>query len=332
MNIKNVDTILQSVNLSKESLDFRDNSIVGNLTGFKALLGKIAELPLFKGPKAMLLTSSLYATSADSTKMPDSEYNTIYLMHSSIVNGITALLDLSKQLQTPEDADSVTIKLPDPADFNEAVEFQSDFLIAISQNVSNPKIGGKVVLTSWEQGPFRLTLHLGSSLAVGLVGGIASAATVGIHKHSEGKLFENMVKGLDVKSEAIQEVLRGLQVYVNVLLDGEAKKLQAKVFGESSNPEQTTRLVHAIKLFMGLIEKGAEIHPSSKAPESVKSSFPDFSKIPGVEATTTVATTAKPVEVPQIPAPSSPAPTPTEAAIPSHAEGVFGGVESLQAA
>jgi hypothetical protein len=106
-------------------------------------------------------------------------------------------------------------------------------------------------------------------------------------------MFEHMVKGLDVKTEAIQEVLRGLQVYVNMLLETEAKKLHAKSFNGSSDPEQEARLLHAIKLFMGLIEKGAELCPSLKASESVKSSFPDFSKLSSMKPATEVIQAAK---------------------------------------
>jgi hypothetical protein len=279
MNIRSVDSILQSVNLPKESLDFGDDYVVGNLTGFKSLMSKISDLPLFKEPREMLLGSSIYTTSRDSIKVQESEYNNLYYMHSNVVHGISALLDVFKDLLPPEDDDSVTIKIPDPSNFQEAVEFQSDFLVAISQNVLNPKIGGKVILKAWEPGSFRLTLNLGSSLAVGLVGGMASVAAKALKKHQEGKMFETLVKGLDVKNDAIQEVLRGLQVYVNLLLGVEAKKLNAKNFGESSNPEQEARVLNGIKLFMGLIEKGAEIHPSLKASESVKNLFPDFNKL-----------------------------------------------------
>jgi hypothetical protein len=279
MNIRSVESILQSIDLPKESLDFGAEYVVGNLSGFKGLMSKINDLPLFQAPKEMLLASSIYTASEDSIKVQDSEYNSIYLMHSNVVNGITAFLDFFKDLLPPEDDDSVTIKIPDPSDFNEAVEFQSDFLIAISQNVVNPTIGGQVILKAWEPGSFRLTLNLGSNLAVGLVGGMASAAAKAIKKHQEGKGFEQMVKGLDVKNEAIQEVLRGLQVYVNGLLGVEAKKLNTESFGDSANPEQETRLLHGIKLFMGLIEKGAEIHPSLKSSERVKDLFPDFSKL-----------------------------------------------------
>jgi hypothetical protein len=141
-----------------------------------------------------LLASCIYSTNGDSVKAPDSEYNTIYLMHSHIVHGIAAILDVCRETQPPEDADSVTIKIPDPADFNEAVESQSDFLIAISQNVQNPIIGGKVVLTSWEPAPFRLTLNLGSSLAAGLVGGMASAATVGLKSTRRAKCLNTWSK------------------------------------------------------------------------------------------------------------------------------------------
>jgi hypothetical protein len=278
MNIKNVDSILQSVNLPKESLDFSTDHIVGNLSGFKTLMSKINDLPLFKAPRERLLGSSIYTTSGDTIKLQDPEYNDIYVMHSNIVNGISALLDVFKDLLPPENADSVSIRIPDPADFNEAVEFQSDFLIAISQNVLNPQIGGKITLTGWGPGSFRFTLNLGSSQAVGLVGGMARAATKALQKHQEGKKFEPMVKGLDVKNEAIQEVLRGLQVYVNSLLGSEAKNLHAKNFGGSADPEQEGRLLHGMKILMGLIDKGAEIHPSSKASESVRNLFPEFSQ------------------------------------------------------
>jgi hypothetical protein len=279
MNIRNVESILRSVNLPKESLEFADNYTVGNLSGFKVLMNKINDLHLFKAPREMLLGSSIYTTNGNSIKVPDSEYNKIQLMHGNLVNGISALLDAFQEIQPQEDAESVTIKIPDPSNFNEAVEFQSDFLIAISQNVESAKIGGKVILTAWEPSPFRLTLNLGSSLAVGLVGGMARAAAAALKKHQEGRMFEHMVKGLDVKKDAIQEILRGLQAYVDSLLVIQAKRLYAKSFGEPADPDGEARLLHGIKLFRGLIEKGAELRPSSKASESVRGSFPDFTKL-----------------------------------------------------
>jgi hypothetical protein len=240
------------------------------------------------------------------------------MIHGNIVNGISAILDVFKDLLPPEDAHSVTIKIPEPADFNEAVEFQSDFLMAISQNVMNPKIGGKVVLTAWEPGGFWLTLNLGSSVAVELLGGMASAATAGLKKHREGSVFEEMVKGLDVKKEAIQEILRGLQIYVNMLLDIESKKPHAKHFGETSNPEQEARLLHGIKLFLGLINKGAELKPAVTASDSVKGAFPDFGKVALIGSETEEVEESETSPEPE--SNTEPAPAPVTAEAPPEAE------------
>jgi hypothetical protein len=54
MNIKKVESVLQSVNLPMESLVFGDNYMVGNLSGFKTLMSKIKELPLFQAPQRII--------------------------------------------------------------------------------------------------------------------------------------------------------------------------------------------------------------------------------------------------------------------------------------
>jgi hypothetical protein len=120
--------------------------------------------------------------------------------------------------------------------------------------------------------------------AVALVGGMAWAAAVVFKKYQEGKMFEQMARGMKIKNDSLEELLRGLRESIDLLLQNEARSLYDKEFGDTTDPEQIARLKLGIKTFMGLIEKGAEIHPALKVPENVKNLFPDFSKLSLIES------------------------------------------------
>lgn len=176
------------------------------------------------------------------------------------------------------------IKLPEPKDFKEAIDFQSKFFTAISQNIVNDEIKGAVVLKEWEPGSFWLTLFLGSLAAVKLVAGMAWAAAVVLKKYREAEMFALHAESLRIKNEALVELKRGLEEQNRLILESEAKALQANNFEKNDNHEQVERLKLGIKTFMELIDKGAELHPALNAPQPVKELFPDLSKVELIES------------------------------------------------
>jgi hypothetical protein len=253
-------------------------------------LAQIQNLPVLRQQIDFFNNSIIAKTDQNDLLLKAEQSVTLQNNANTLISGLSILLATLDQLVPADDANSVIIKLPDPIDFKQAIDFQNQFFTAISQNIVNPEISGKVVLKEWEPGSFWLTLFLGTSAAVNLVAQIAWSAAVVLKKFQEYKILEEQTKSLKIKNEALDEIKRGIEEQMKLTLESEAKALQIHNFKKSDNHEQVERLKMGIKTFMELIDKGAEIHPALNAPESVKNLFPNFKKLSSVESRTKLLT------------------------------------------
>jgi len=295
MNLKQIKAVLGKVDFKKSALTFErsyPNAWVKNMVAFNRFLKQVEVLQLLR-PQINFLNSSIVGnTDKDSIFIEAGQADAIENNAGSLINGLIILQATLNQLVPEDDPNSVIIKLPDPIDFKQAIDFQNQFFTAISQNIVNSEIGGKVVLKEWEPGSFWLTLFLGTSAAVNLIAQIAWSAAVVLKKFQEFKILEEQTKSLKIKNEALDEIKRGIEEQMKLTLESEAKALQIHNFKKSDNHEQVERLKMGIKTFMELIDKGAEIHPALNTPESVKNLFPDFKKLSSVESRTKLLTEA----------------------------------------
>jgi hypothetical protein len=200
--------------------------------------------------------------------------------------GAIGLLNVINQLIGKEDETTIAIKLPATSDIEEIIEYLSEINTAISQNVINTEIGGKVELKDWQPGSLWLAIGLGSFAAVKLVMGIVWAAAVIRKKRQEARIIEKLADGLEIKNQTLEELRTGAMEQIKLLIEAEAKNLVAHNFEKDDNREQIERLKLGIKTFTELIEKGMEVHPALKTPENIKNLFPDFNKLDSIESQT----------------------------------------------
>ena len=293
MNLKQLIAILRKVDFNGGALINEagyPNSWIRNISAFNRLLAQIQNLPVLRQQIDFFNNSIIAKTDQNDLLLKAEQSVTLQNNANTLISGLSILLATLDQLVPADDANSVIIKLPDPIDFKQAIDFQNQFFTAISQNIVNPEISGKVVLKEWEPGSFWLTLFLGTSAAVNLVAQIAWSAAVVLKKFQEYKILEEQTKSLKIKNEALDEIKRGIEEQMKLTLESEAKALQIHNFKKSDNHEQVERLKMGIKTFMELIDKGAEIHPALNAPESVKNLFPNFKKLSSVESRTKLLT------------------------------------------
>jgi hypothetical protein len=293
MNLKQLKAVLKKIDFKNGGLvndPAYPNSWIKNITAFNRLLTQIQKLPVLREQIDYFNNSIIVKTDQDNLLIKAEQAIALHNNSQTLISGLSILLTALDQLVPADDANSVIIKLPDPIDFKQAIDFQNQFFTAISQNIVNSEIGGKVVLKEWEPGSFWLTLFLGTSAAVNLVAQLAWSAAVVLKKFQEYKILEEQTKSLKIKNEALDEIKCGIEEQMKLTLESEAKALQVHNFKKSDNHEQIERLKMGIKTFMELIDKGAEIHPALSAPESVKNLFPDFKKLSSVESRTKLLT------------------------------------------
>ncbi len=253
---------------------------VSNLDPARAEFLRLAEAPELSDALEPILNSKVFATDRDEFVLTEADElrAAVYRLQLLIV-GLREALKYHAAAPSPE---SIVIKLPDPADFADALQTAEQFRLAIDQVIANKIIGGQIKLLGWETGSFWLYLALGTPAAVTLIGSVAWAAAVVRKKVLEGTILKKKVEAMEIHNDALDAVREGIEREVDLLLTAEAKAIYKKHFNAKDDPEQLQRIQYTIKTFSELIGKGAEVHPSLQVPEAVANLFPDPAKLNSV--------------------------------------------------
>jgi hypothetical protein len=259
-------------------------------------MNKMMELGLFSSKSSIIVSGELKRISegGDSITLNVSSYPSGYLrelrkgidelsgMAFFAVRFLKAIPTISPSI--PKPAEAFSIKLPCPRDFDDLIKMMSSVQTALGQNVINDKIKGHIKILSWEPGSFWFDIALGSQAAFGLAAAIVWAAAVILKKKKESELLVEKVRSLKIKNESLTDIRNAQKELLDLTVDAEARAVYDEHFGKTLDNEQMARLKHGIKLFSELINRGAEVHPSLSAPESVQNLFPDFSKLSLIES------------------------------------------------
>jgi hypothetical protein len=281
MRIDKLLTLLNDVNF--QAFPKFEGSRIGNLDLARAEILKLAEAPELAATLEPILQSKIFETDRDSFLLSDSDQlSSKFYRLQILILGLREALQFHAATSSPE---SVVIKIPDPNDFADALKSAEQFHSAINQVIANEKINGSIKLVGWEIGSFWIYLALGSPAAVALIGSIAWSAAVVRKKILEGSILKKQVEAMEIKNEALDAVREGVDKQIDLLLKAEAKAIYDRYFGTTDDPEQLQRLQYGIKTFSELLAKGAEVHPSLQAPESVANLFPDVKKLETITST-----------------------------------------------
>jgi len=252
------------------------------LINIRAVINDIKSLNLFDGIVASLSKSVIYTTANDQM--------TVQLLEGyDIVNNLTLLKTLSTNflnvLMTTvpeEDINSINIKLPPVNDFDELSKVSREIHLGLTQVIFNDDINGQTKIISVENGSIWLNVFVGAS-AVSVIASLVWASAVIYKKILEGKLLAEQVRGLKVKNDSLEDILKAQKVETDLMIQAEAEHISSEHFRENI-PENIERIKNSITTFAELIGKGAEIHPALVAPENVSNLFPDLTKLIGVES------------------------------------------------
>lgn len=285
MRLKEIEKILNSIDFEKIILTIENGQaqspMLSNINAFKEFLETIDVLDIYSDEIEYLKTSELYKTTQNNLSVNNKNAWTIYQTSQYLVSSTKSLQRVFKKLLPSSNKESISIKLPEPTDFDSLIQAMSTFQKSISQVIINEKINGSLKVNHWEFGSYWLELFLGTQAAVTLVSSIAWAAAVISKKYNENKILEQTVRSMEIKNESLEDILENQKKITNILIDNEAQAILDNNF-ESSDHEQLARLKSTIKTFATLIQNGAEVHPSLVAPEKVQNLFPNYKNLDAI--------------------------------------------------
>ncbi|WP_320033896.1 hypothetical protein [Halarcobacter sp.] len=282
MRLKEIEKILEDIELNNVRLDIQNLHLSSpeliNIDSFKFFLETIEIIDIYKDEIDYIKQSKLYQTTHRQLTLPKKEALDIYNKAKYLIDSAQSLQLVFKKLLPKSNEQSISIKLPEPLDFDSLIKTMATFQKSISQVIINEDINGTLKINHWEFGSFWLELFLGTQAAVALISSIAWSAAVISKKFNENKLLEQTVKSMEIKNESLEDILDSQKKMTNMLIENEAQAILDKHF-DSIEHEQLERLKSTIKTFAKLIQDGAEVHPSLMAPEKIKNLFPDYKNL-----------------------------------------------------
>jgi hypothetical protein len=255
---------------------------LSGLNGIRPVLNDIESLQLFAGTIKGLKSSVIYTSSMDDMNAQVGEGNSVNNQLTLLKTLVQNFLEVLLKTVPEENIDSVNIKLPDLNDFDDLSKISRDLHLALTQVVINEDIKGETKITSVENGSIWINVFVGAT-AVTVIASLAWSSAVIYKKIQEGRMLEQQVRGLKVKNDSLEDILKAQKKETDLALQAEAEYVNSEHF-KNGSPENIERIKNSIGILAELINKGAEIHPALVAPENVANLFPDPTKLIGVES------------------------------------------------
>lgn len=192
------------------------------------------------------------------------------------LNGFITLIDKSMSKQ---DKNTVSVKLPNFNTLDELEKFTKKLNKAFQSGITNKEIDGQFNLQGFDTGSMWMEILVSSSAALLILGKIIDAAqkiAINSQQYLNAKaLYERTVlqnEQVKKQTEASDAFLEGLQKSINAITDAEIKNV---IEGSDYSAEAIGEIKKSAELFAGLINDGAQFHPSLDAPPEAVEAFPE---------------------------------------------------------
>ncbi len=282
MRLKEIEGILSGINFEDIRLlineDDYHHPTLKNINNFKGFLEVIETAALYDDEINKLKQSIIYQTAQNDFQVERIVATEIFYLSKYLSDSSSSLLLVFKNLLPISNEESISVKLPEPSNFEDLVKTMSVLQKSISHIVVHKDIEGSIKINNWEHGSYWVDLFLGTQAAVTVVSAVAWSAAVVSKKFNENKVLEKTIRAMEIKNESLEDILESQKEMTRILIENETNSVVNKYY-DDRDPEHFKRVKETIKTFARLIQDGAEVHPSLMAPENVKNLFPNYKKI-----------------------------------------------------
>jgi hypothetical protein len=289
MRLRQLKTILEevtdliSINSTERSTNPR-TYILQHSENLKVALNLLDDTNLFKDHITVLKSQSFYSNSSDSPIIPDPEWRLIKTNFGMLDDVVLAMIQAIEIAMPQASADVVSIKIPNPENFNDLVKIADSLNKVFGQTILNEDIGGNFKILNFDTGSFWIdVLFTGGAQVLHVVAAISWGGAVVYKKLQEGRLLSQQVRALKISSDAEEEISKKNKEALNTLSQHEAEFIYNS-FYKGKDPEQISRIKLALNELAELYSQGAEIYPSLSAPQEFIEEFPDMKVIEKVKS------------------------------------------------
>lgn len=256
-----------------------------NAEDLKNAILEIEELELLSDYLTDLQNQSFYSFNGESLIIQQQEFNVLNRQIPQLKNILEATAESIEKAQNHEidGALTISIRIPDIADFQELEKISSKLTKIFSQTLLTDEIEGGFRVIGFDSGSNWIDILATSTAIVQTIGGLAWSGAVVFKKLQEGLLVQQKVREMKISNNAIEEVVEKSKEGVNEIAEKEAQFIYNKHFS-GKDPEQIARIKMALKEIAELYNQGGTIKPSLEASEEIAEEFPNMSELPSIQS------------------------------------------------
>jgi len=203
------------------------NMRLSELTNIRSVINDINTLNLFEAIIQPLSNSAIFTTANNEMTVQIQEGREIVANLTLLKTLCTNFLNVLLTTVPEEDVNSINIKLPSVNDFDELSKVSREIHLGLSQVIFNDEINGQTKIVSVENGSIWLNVFVGAS-AVTVIASLVWASAVIYKKILEGKLLAEQVRGLQVKNESLEDILKAQKAETELMIQAEAEHISSE--------------------------------------------------------------------------------------------------------
>lgn len=271
-----------SLNPPEEKIN-NDLYKIVNIQFFRNNIIQLKKLPFLDPELSALLEIKEFFEFTGDIISVDAAHRTAFRERLQKLNlKINVSKDILRSLALTDDIHLISIKLPKYTDLKEMAHDIAELDKILNQALSHELLDSSYVFKNFDVGSEWLDIAVQSIPTINFIGALVWSACVIRKKKLDGDLVLKQLKIMDIKQESLTDLVNANKKLLKDLVNQEAENLSQE--HNLSDGEYVQRLVYAINSLANLIQKGAEIHPSLKAPEKTEEAFPDFKMLDSIES------------------------------------------------
>ncbi len=255
-----------------------------NANSLRKAISLISKTGLFNESINILKNMEFYSSGLDVFIVTEQEFRILQHHFPFLMEQTNAIVNAIANIISEDNANVISIKIPDPITFNDISETTQSLDKIFNQTLLHKDITGNFRIVNFDSGSYWIDILIEGGVSVfHLVAALAWGSAVVYKKIQEGKLLSEQVRALKLSNDATEEINQKRKKATNEIAKQEAEFIY-KSFYKGNDPEQIERIKLALNELAFLYSKGAEVHPNIEAPKEVKEEFPNMKQLEKVKS------------------------------------------------
>lgn len=264
-----VEGIQNDNNYQKLSNVFDIRKAVENIAETNAFQDELSNIKQFE---------LLFIVHQNSISLPKSEAGRLTSYINHLKNKMVIFKSVAEGI-IPEQSDySISVKLPKVANLSQLAEVISKLDKIFNQLLVNDSVKGDVKLQNFDTGSEWIEIAFDSLKSLGIITYLVYLVILAKREKIKNDEAIEVVRNRRITNDLYEQMSNQLLKNTDKFVDKKIKEKMVNIGIDEKDNEYFERYKYCMSELSKLVEKGLQFFPSSKSPDEIKTTLPDFSQ------------------------------------------------------